>query len=66
MMKNFYFTKWISEKDVAALTGISVSTLQKDRFYERGIPYFKIGRSVRYALSDVESFMAAKRITPSL
>ncbi len=48
---------WITEKEVARLTGISISTLQKQRFYRKGISYSKVGRSVRYALKDVESYM---------
>ncbi len=57
---------WLDEYAVAALTGLSVHTLRAHRQKRTGIVYAKIGRSVRYALSDVESFMAAKRITPSL
>ena len=53
---------WLSEKAVAQLTGISVSTLQKQRFYHRGIPYSKIGRLVRYSVHDVQAFMTAHRI----
>ena len=54
---------WLSEKAVSQLTGILVSTLQKNRFYRRGIPYSKVGRSVRYAVHDVELFMNSHRIT---
>ena len=53
---------WLTEKEAAAMTGLSVSTLQKQRFYHRGIPYAKIGRSVRYAYADIETFMAERRI----
>lgn len=48
---------WITEKDVAKITAISLSKLRSDRFYGRGIPYSKIGKSVRYSLSNVEEFM---------
>lgn len=53
---------WLSEKEVAQLTGISVSTLQKNRFYRRGIPYSKVGRLVRYALKDVEAYLWAHQV----
>lgn len=53
---------WLSEKEVAQLTGISVSTLQKNRFYRRGIPYSKVGRLVRYALKDVEAYLSAHQV----
>lgn len=55
---------FITEKQVAAMMGISLSKLQKDRFYGRGIPYSKMGRSVRYALPDVQQYMESCRITP--
>ena len=53
---------WLTEKEAAAMTGLSVSTLQKQRFYHRGIPYAKVGRSVRYAVRDVQDYMQAHTI----
>jgi hypothetical protein len=38
----------IDEYEAAALLGLSVWTLRKDRCGERRIPYFQIGKSVRY------------------
>lgn len=58
--------RWLTEKAVSELTGISVSTLQKNRFHRRGIPYCKIGKSsVRYSIQDVQDFMQACRIDVS-
>lgn len=54
--------RWISEKEVAEITGLSISTLQKHRFYRRGMPYAKIGKSCRYRLADVQAFMDSHRI----
>lgn len=53
---------WLTEKQVVLLVGLSLSTLQKSRHNRRGIKYVKIGRSVRYALSDVFAFMNAHKI----
>ena len=53
---------WLTEKAVSQLTGISISTLQKARFFRKGIPYSKIGRSVRYSIKDVQAFMTSHRI----
>ena len=55
-------TKYLTEQDVADLTGRALPTLQKDRRYGRGIPYLKIGRQVRYKISDVEQFMDSCRV----
>jgi hypothetical protein len=48
---------WIDEKQVSEITGRAIQTLRNDRFHGRGIRYYKIGRSVRYKLTDVSSFM---------
>lgn len=54
---------WLNEKAVSEMIGISISALQKQRFHRRGIPYSKIGRSVRYAEADVVTYMEKSRIT---
>jgi len=41
---------------------MDLSSLRNDRFIERGIPYIKIGRSVRYSLEDVLRFMEEHKI----
>ena len=63
-MQSLVRTQWLSEKEVAALIGLSISTLQKHRFRHVGIPYAKLGRSVRYAAEEVASYMEAHRIVP--
>ena len=57
--------RYVSEKVVSDMTDIPVSTLQKDRHYRRGIPYLKIGKTVRYSLADVCAHMDAHKITHS-
>lgn len=56
--------KWLSERDVAAMTGISLSTLRKHRHFMMGIPYSKVGRSVRYEEAEVVAFMRSRRVEP--
>lgn len=56
---------WLSEKQVSALVGISVSKLQKDRHHCIGMPYSRVGsKTIRYSLTDVEHYMAENLITP--
>jgi len=55
-------TRFISEKEVSRIIGRALSTLRNDRYEGKGIPYTKLGRSVRYQLADVFSFMRARRI----
>lgn len=57
---------YLSEKEVAALTGRAVSTLRNERHLRRGIPYLKISaRSIRYKTPDVIATMEARRIDPN-
>jgi predicted DNA-binding transcriptional regulator AlpA len=53
---------YVDEKTVAKVTGFSLSTLRNQRFERRGIPYSKIGRSVRYKYNDVLNYMESKKI----
>lgn len=45
------------------MLSVSVYTLRAHRQKNMGIPYVKIGRAVRYALSDVLAFMSNHRIS---
>lgn len=54
--------RYLSEKDVAGITGRKLPTLRKDRLHSRGIPYLKVGRQVRYVRKDVDAFMESCRV----
>ena len=54
--------KYLTEKQVREITGRALSTLRNERAQGVGIPYLKIGRSVRYNLDDVVAFMESRRI----
>lgn len=47
----------LSDHQVAKITGRARSTLQKDRVSGAGIPFIRIGRLVRYRLSDVRDYI---------
>lgn len=53
---------WLTERQTAELLRCSVSKLQQDRFLRKGIPYIKLGRSVRYAPADIQDFMDAHKV----
>jgi predicted DNA-binding transcriptional regulator AlpA len=55
--------KLLSDRDLSQLTGRSRSSLQKDRLTGNTMPFLRIGRLVRYRLSDVEAWLAKR---PSL
>ena len=54
--------KYLTEKQVAEITCKSLSTLRNDRSLNRGIPYIKAGRSVRYSLTDVLEYMESRKV----
>ena len=54
--------KYLTEKQVSELTGMALSTLRNDRSRKTGIPYSKLGRSVRYKLQDVLDFVESRKI----
>jgi predicted DNA-binding transcriptional regulator AlpA len=54
--------RYIGEKEVSRITGRALPTLRNDRHRRRGIPYVKVGRSVRYSLEDVIEYMESRKI----
>ena len=54
--------RYIDEVEVARITGRKVQSLRNDRFHRQGIPYCKVGKSVRYSLADVIAFMESRKI----
>lgn len=55
---------YLTDVQVAKLTGRGLSTIRNDRFYGRGFPYIKFNRTVRYRLSDVHAYMEAHKVVP--
>ena len=54
--------EYVDEREVKRITKRALPTLRNDRFNKRGIPYVKLGRSVRYRLADVLEFMESRKI----
>lgn len=53
------FRGMMDEKEVAERLAISIHTLRKWRSLgKRGLPYYKIGRSVRYSRTDVSDYLS--------
>ncbi len=53
----------ITEKETATMLGCSIYKLQKDRRIGSPIPYIKIGRSVRYRIEDIQSYLDSQCFT---
>jgi excisionase family DNA binding protein len=50
----------VTEKQAARLLGICERKLW-DMRHDGLIPYLRVGRSIRYSISDLENWIAAKR-----
>jgi hypothetical protein len=48
---------FMTEGEVAEMLHRSIKTLRNDRSLNRGIPYVKYGRHVRYRLADVLAYL---------
>ena len=55
----------VDEKEAAQMMKRAIQTLRNDRHLRRGCPYLKIGKSVRYLLSDINEFLLNGRIDPN-
>jgi hypothetical protein len=53
----------LHEADAARYVGISVAFLRQARVRAKGPAYFRIGRSVRYRVSDLEAWLSDRRVT---
>ena len=58
------YQRFLTENEVADYLKISVYKLRKDREYNRGVPYVKIGRSVRYPVEIIEQFLEENKVIP--
>jgi len=54
--------QYVDEKEISKITGIAIQTLRNHRFRRVGIPYHKLGKSVRYSLEDVYQYMQSHKI----
>lgn len=52
-----------TEADVERITGRKRKTLQKDRFFGKGFPFYRIGRKVVYDLGEVREIIRSGRVT---
>jgi len=54
--------KYLTEAEVSKITSLALSTLRNQRFARTGIPYVKLGRAVRYSLSDVVDYAENRKV----
>lgn len=64
MNENTTNLRTITEKEAAIFLGWSIRTLQNRRW--KGLPpqYLRLGRSIRYRLSDLQAYLDACAVEP--
>ena len=64
MEPNCSMPQALDEHQTSRVVLRAVQSLRNDRHMRRGIPYCKIGRSVRYLLSDIQAYLEKNRVDP--
>lgn len=59
-------TPLLKQKEVATWTGMSEAWLEQCRFKGTGIPYIKVGRSVRYRAEDIQQWIESHYIAAGI
>ena len=54
----------LNEKQTAEALGLSVKTLRSWRLRGVQLPYIKLGKSVRYRVSEIEAYLEANTQAP--
>lgn len=62
MIQNDLMT--VNEKEAARITGFSVKTLQNRRYLRQPPTFLKVGRLIRYRISDLQSFLESCVVEP--
>jgi hypothetical protein len=56
--------KYLNDVEAAEIADMSPQTFRNWRFQGRGPAYIKVGRSVRYSLTDLISWLEGRKISP--
>lgn len=54
----------VDEKVAAEMLGMAVQTLRNWRFQGRGPRYFKLGKSIRYSVDELNEFIEGGHVRP--
>jgi len=54
--------RFLSPKEVKELTGRGIQTLANERSRGEGIPFYRVGRSIKYRMPDVLNYMENCRV----
>lgn len=52
----------LKEEEAAGVLSCSVAFLRRCRLFQNGPAYIKVGRLVRYSVTDLQAYMVANRV----
>jgi predicted DNA-binding transcriptional regulator AlpA len=52
--------RFLNDKEVAALLGVSVATVRRWRLFRQGPKYLKLGAAVRYKPEDISAWIESR------
>ena len=58
------YQRFLTEHELANYFKVSVHKLRRDRVKNRGVPYIKYGRQVRYPVEIIEQFLEDNKVIP--
>lgn len=57
--------EFLSEVEIAELLNISIAKLRRDRWLGNGLPFVRIGRTVRYSREQIAKYLEQNTVTAS-
>jgi len=60
-MADLLRSRLLTERELAEMLGVSVSTVRHWRYSLQGPPVRKVGRAVRYSIDEVERWLDAEQ-----
>ncbi len=55
----------INEREAARRLGVTVACLRRWRWLRSGVPWIRIGRAIRYQPTDLDQYIASRRVDPT-
>lgn len=56
---------WFSQKTIAAIRDVSISTIERDRWAGTGVKFKKVGHFVRYEKSEIKRWLQEQQSVSS-
>ena len=59
-MASLTISPLLDERDIAKITNRSLASVRRDRLMKKGVPFLKLGSSVRYRPEDLTDWLATR------